>query len=144
MIILAVWEALGVITVLFTLNMPGLIVFGTVIRGGMVVTVMLANTILSGTAAWLIFRRRLTGWNIAAGKALFWGVSMAVTLARGNITQLYLQVIPNARQVQILEWFPHFFQYTFMAGTIIFAVFVTILFSARKFFLSALPAPAAE
>lgn len=134
-------EALGVTTVFFMLSMPALPAFGFIIHGWKAVLIALAYSVFSGLAAWLIYKRRLAGWNIAFFKVLLGGSSMAVTLSAHNATWMLFQTFQRPEQAQMLQWFPQFMHGILIGSLVWVCAYALFLIYVRKFFL---PPPSAD
>lgn len=134
-------EALGVTGVFYMLSVPALPAFGFIIHGWKAVAIALAYSAFSGIAAWLIYKRRLAGWNIAFFKALLGGSSVAVTLSAHNATQMLFETFWKPQQAQVLQWFPQFMHAVLIGSLVWVGVYVLFLIYARKFFS---PTPTAD
>ncbi len=134
LIVLIVWEALGVLGSFSMMRLSGTVVFGVALRGGAVVGLVLTSAALGGLAAWLMYQRKLLGWQIALVKVLFWLTSSLVTMATRNVDEIYAQLLVKPDQQQLLKLFPHFAVYSFVGGLVLAAGFLALLFYCRKFF----------
>lgn len=134
LVILAIFEAFGSISVLYILAFPTVLAFGFIIHGSKAVLIGLGYSLLSGIAAWLIYKRRTAGWNIAFFKALLGGSSMAVSWLAPNVSQLFIQQMKTPQQAQMLQLFPHFFQVVLAVSTVLTAGYVAFLVYAGKYF----------
>ena len=133
--ILGVWQALGVFTVFITLFMPVAVVFGVILHGVAAVLILLTYSVLSGYAAWSIFRQRLIGWQIALFNAGFWTISMLVTYLRHpDLLQLYGKMGFNDQSLRIYEQFPQFLPFIWVATTVMMSVLLVFILYTRKFF----------
>jgi len=69
--IMGAWEALSALAVLATLFVRVTFMFGVVLHGATAVLVLLTYSILSGVAAWFIFRQKVIGWRITFSRLCF-------------------------------------------------------------------------
>jgi hypothetical protein len=135
LVILGVWQALGVSTVLITLFLPVAIVFGVILHGAAAVLIFLTYSVLSGYAAWSIFRQKLIGWQIALLNAGFWTISMVVTCLRHpDLLQLYREMGFNDQTLRIYEQFPHFLSVVWVGTIVMMSVLLVFILYTRKFF----------
>ena len=143
-IILGAWEALAAVSALFPLVSPvrATCLFGYVVRGWTAVAVVVAFSALSAAAAWLIYRMRLTGWNISLLKLLFFGVSTVLSLASGSMSQLLVEMGQTPGQEQFEYLFPQFMTVVMVATLIMCTIYLALLIYSRRFFLSATPSAA--
>jgi hypothetical protein len=136
--ILGGWEALSAFSVFVALFMPMTIVFGFVVHGITAFLVFLAHSILSGYAAWFIFRQKLIGWKISLFKTGFWTISMLVTYARyPDLLQLYRGIGLNAQTVRIYEQVPQLLTVVWVGLLAMMTVLLVFILYARKFFPTA-------
>jgi len=139
--ILGGWEALSALSVFAALFMRMVMMFGVVLHGAAAVLVLLAYSVLSGAAAWLIFRRKVLGWTLALFKTGFWTVSLIVSCFHvPDMGQAMRDIGYDANALQIYEQVPHF-MVGVLVGTILMmtGLLIFILYS-RKFFPAELQA----
>jgi len=133
--ILGVWQALGVFTVFITLFMPVAVVFGVILHGVAAFLILLTYSVLSGYAAWSIFRQRLIGWQIALFNAGFWTISMLVTdLRHPDLLQLYREMGLNAQALRMYEQFPQFLSVIWAGVIVMMTVLLVLILYTRKYF----------
>lgn len=135
-IVLAVWECLGVLAVLSLFFVRATIVFGVVVRGPGAILVMTTYGILAGITAWLIFRRDLLGWALSLGKLLFFAASWIVTLLTRDLAELYQQMGLSEVQLQLLR-VAHFQLMTIIFSFVGFAIPLILLLCTKKYFFRA-------
>jgi hypothetical protein len=80
--ILGVWEAFSTLSVFALLFARVTFMFGVVLHGAAAVLVLLTYSLLSGSAAWFVFRQKHIGWDISVLKTGFWTISLIVTYLR--------------------------------------------------------------
>ncbi len=133
--ILGVWQALGAFSVFLTLFMRVAFVFGVILHGAAAFLVLLTFSVLSGYAAWAIFRQKLIGWQIALFTACFWTVSMVVTYLRHpDLLQLFKEIGYNDQTLRIYEQFPQFLPVIWVGSIVMMTVLLVFLLYTRKFF----------
>ncbi len=133
--ILLVWEALSAFAVFAMLIIPAAIMFGFVVRGFAVGLVFLAHSILSGYAAWTIYRRKILGWYISLFKAAFWTISMMVTYAlHPDLLPLYQQMDLNAHTLNLYEQAPQLLKITWVGMIGVVTLLLVFVLYARRFF----------
>jgi len=133
--ILGVWQALGVFSVFATLFMQVAIVFGVVLHGAAAFLVLLTFSILSGYAAWAIFRQKLIGWKIALFIAGFGTISMLVSyVRRPDLLQLFQEIGYTDQTLRIYEQFPQLLSVFWVGLIVMMTVFLVFLLYTRKFF----------
>jgi hypothetical protein len=141
LIILGVWQALGVLSVLAVLFMRVTFVFGVVLHGAAAVLVLLSQSVLSGYAAWAIFRQKLIGWQIALTLASFWTVSTLVTFVRKpDLLQLYREMGFSAPMLDTYQQFPQILSVTWVGMAVGMTALLVFLLYTRKFFPTDKPA----
>ena len=136
-ILLALWECLGVLALLSLLVVRGNVVFGIVVVGPAIMLLMVPHAILCGIAAWLIFRRDYLGWKISFFKLLFWSASWAVTLWRRDLLEVYQQMGFSGEQLQLMQQLPHLQVITVVSSAAGFGLYLVLLLYTRKFFARA-------
>ena len=108
---------------------------GVILHGAAAVLIFLTYSVLSGCAAWYIFRRKLIGWQIALFNAIFWTISMVVTdLRRPDLLQLYRDMGLNEQALRIYEQFPQFLSVLWVGMILMMSVLLIFLLYTRKFF----------
>ena len=143
LLIVAVFEAFGVTTVLWMMARPAALVFGFLVHGWEAILVGLAYSIFSGAAAWLVYKRRLAGWNIAFIKALVSGSSLGLSLLVESTGGILTR--PGWPQLNrnLPPWFPAMMHGVFIVSTVWIGVYVLFLIYARKFIFAKPPADSA-
>ena len=117
------------------LIIPATLVFGFVVRGPAAVLVYLAHSILSGYAAWSIYRQKLIGWYIALLKAAFWVVSMMVTYAlHSDLLPLYRQIGLNAHTMDLYTQAPQLLTISWVGMMVGMTLLLVFVLYARKCF----------
>jgi hypothetical protein len=133
--ILGVWQALGVLSVFTTLFVRGAFVFGVVLHGAAAFLVLLTLSILSGYAAWAIFRRKLIGWQIALFIAGFGTINMLVSyVRRPDLLQLFREIGYNDQTLRIYEQSPQLLAVFWLGSIVFMTVYLVFLLYTRKFF----------
>ncbi|HUZ47523.1 MAG TPA: hypothetical protein VMW54_12880 [Terriglobia bacterium] len=141
--IVAIFEALGISAVLLLLVRPVTVAFGFIVHGWKAVLIGLAYSVFSGMAAWLIYKRRLAGWNIAFIKALVAGGSMALSISIQNTADLMAQTGWQPQQPRMAQWFPQMMHAVFIGTAFWIGAYVLFLIYTRKFFFAKPPADSA-
>jgi hypothetical protein len=133
--ILGVWQALGAFSVFLTLLMQVAIVFGVVLHGAAAFLVLLTFSILSGYAAWAIFRQKLIGWQIALFIAGFGTINMLVSYVRHpDLLQLFRETGYNDQTLRIYEQSPQLLSVFWVGLIVLMTVYLVFLLYTRKFF----------
>jgi len=133
--ILGVWEAFGAFSMFAVLFMRVTMVFGVVLHGAAAVLVMLSYSVLSGGAAWFIFRQKLIGWKIALFKTGIWTISLIVTCLRNpDLLQMYRQMGLNDQAVRIYEQAPQLLTIIWVGIAVMMTVLLAFILYARSFF----------
>ncbi len=78
LLILGVWESITALSVFVCLFFRVTVFFGMVLEGLAAVLYFLTYSLFSAFAAWLIFRRKLLGWQIAIAKTGIMALSALV------------------------------------------------------------------
>jgi hypothetical protein len=133
-ILLALWECLGALAVLSLLMVRANVVFGIVVRGPGAILLMTAHAVLSGIAAWLLYRRDYLGWAISLFKSLFWAASWVVTLLTRDIMDIYREMGFNEQQLQVFRQLPHLQSVGFVLSMSGFAIYWILILYTKKFF----------
>jgi hypothetical protein len=130
-----VWQALGAFSIFAIMFMRVTFLFGVVLHGAAAVLVLLTYSVLSGYAAWAIFRQKLIGWQIALFFVGFGTINMLVTYLRHpDMLQMYREMGFNDQSLRIYEQFPQFLPFIW-GGTIVgMTAFLVFLLYTRKFF----------
>ena len=138
--ILVIWEAFGAVSALLSLIWPMHVtfLFGYVIRGWTMIALVLVFSAMSGAAAWLIYKVRMTGWILALLKVLFFGASTGVSLATGGMSRLLVKT----GQEQIALLFPQFFTVIMTGTLIVCTAYLVLMIYSLRFFLPAAPSAA--
>ena len=135
LVILGVWQALGAFSVFAALFLQVTFVFGAVLHGAAAVLVLLTQSILSGYAAWAIFRQKLIGWQIALFTASFWMISMLVTcVRRPDMLQLFREMGYSNQMLRFYEQSPQFLPFIWVGTVVGMTVLLVFLLYTRKFF----------
>ena len=133
--ILGAWEAFSAFSVLAVLFVRVTIVFGVVVHGAGAALILLTCSVLSGYAAWAIFRQRLIGWQIALFMAGFWTVSMVVTLLRHpDVPQLFREVGYNEQTLHIYEQLPQLLPVIWVGTIVMMTALLVFILYTRKYF----------
>ena len=133
-ILLAVWEGLGIFGLVGLLMVKATVVFGIVVPGLGAVVLFTTHAALSAFAAWLIYRREFLGWAISLAKMLFWTASWTVTLWRTDLIDLYRKMGFTEQQLQSIYALPHFQVLLILSTFAGFAAYLILLFYTKKYF----------
>jgi len=133
-VVMAVWEGIGGLAILGFLMVQSTALFGVVLRGLPAFLVLLAHTILSSVAVWLIVRRKFMGWVLALLKSAFWAISWTITLAGRDTIQLYREMGFEEKQLQEFQQLPHLQSLMWVMNVSEMGAFLIFLMYARKFF----------
>jgi hypothetical protein len=133
-IVLAVWQGLGVLTVVAYPAVRAAVVFGSVLHGPLALGVLLANSVLSGYAAWCIYRRRFAGWAIALLTSVFWTASWVTAIARRDMLQLYREMGLSEQQMQTYQQFPQVLTIMWGVALVLFVGLLVLLLYCKKYF----------
>jgi len=135
LVILGVWQGLGALSVFAIMFMRVTMVFGFILHGAAAILVLLTQSVLSGYAAFAIFRQKLIGWKIALFFAGYGTISMLATyVRRPDMLQLYKEMGFNDQSLRIYDQFPQFLS-VFWVGMIVgMTVFLVLVLYTRKFF----------
>jgi hypothetical protein len=136
-ILLALWEGLGVLSVLCLLIVKANVIFGIVVRGPGAILLMMAHAILSGIAALLIYRREYLGWAISLLKSLFWAGSWVVTLLTRDFVDMFREMGLNEQQFQAFRQLPHFQPVIIVSSMSGFVIFWVLILYTKRFFTRA-------
>ncbi len=133
--ILGVWQGLGVLAVFSTLFMRVAFVFGFVVHGTAAILVLLTFSVLSGYAAWAIFRQKLIGWKIALFIAGFGTISMLISYVRHpDLLQLMREIGYPDKTLGIYEQSPQLLPLSWLGSIVMLAVLLAFIVYTRKFF----------
>ncbi len=130
-IILAIWQGLGVFAFLWV---RATVVFGAVLHGQAAFLVLLAHSALSGYAAWSIYRRKLVGWAIAMFNAVFWTASTVTTFAGHDLLRIYREMGLSEQQMQAMEQFPQVQTMVWLVTLPAMTALLAFLLYTKKFF----------
>ncbi|MGO9269479.1 MAG: hypothetical protein ACLQOO_04340 [Terriglobia bacterium] len=133
-VVLAVWQGLGVISVVAYPIVRAAVVFGLVLRGPLALGVLLANSVLSGYAAWSIYRRRFAGWAIALFTTVFWTASWVTTMARHDLLEVYREMGLSEQQMRIYQQSPQMLTIVQGACLVVPVGLLVLLLYCRKYF----------
>ncbi len=133
-IILAIWEGLGVFAVLAFLVVRVTVVFGVVLHGPAAFLVLLVHSALGGYAAWLIYRRKLLGWAIALFKTVFWTASAVTTFAGHDVLQIYREMGLSEEQLHTYEQFPQVQTMIWLMTLPVMTALLVFILYTKKFF----------
>jgi len=136
-ILLAVWESLGIFGMVGLLMVKATEVFGIVVPGLGAVVLFTTHAALSAFAAWLIYRREFLGWAISLAKMLFWTASWTVTLWRTDLIDLYRKMGFTDQQLQSIYALPHFQALIIFSTFVGFATYLALLLYTKKYFTRA-------
>ncbi len=133
-IVLAVWQGLGVFGVLGFFMVRSTLFFGVVIHGLPAFLVLISLSTLSGYAARSIYQRRLVGWSLAVGIALFGMASTVATFAGRDMLQVYREMGFPEEQIQVFYAFPQMRWIIWFSILPVMTAYLALLVYTRKFF----------
>jgi hypothetical protein len=133
LIAFAIFEASGGLAVLGLTSRVSF-VFGAVLRGPSAFLIALVTAAASFAAAWLILRRRIAGWTLAAVKTAFWTVSTLVTFQRHSLAQLAREMGMDEQRWQDLQRFPQVQTLNWIMLAVTLVATVAFLVYTRKLF----------
>ncbi len=133
-IVLAIWQGLGVFAVFAFLVVRATVVFGLVLHGAAAFLLMSAFSVLSGCAAWLIYQRKFVGWAIALFNAVFGMASTVTTFAGRDMLQLYRQMGLSEQQLQVYNQFPQLLSAIWIITIPVTGAYLVFLLYTKKFF----------
>lgn len=110
--------------------------FGVILEGVPALLVMLAIAALNAWIAWQAYHLKMTGWWVALGWHLIWGVSTAVTFSRIDLMDLYQKMNFSAEQLKPMAPLVGSFGKSlawYLAGFL--AVYLGFWVYCRKYFL---------
>lgn len=136
-IILAIWQGLGIFTVFTFLLVRATVVFGVVLHGPAAFLVLLAFSALSGYAAWLIYQRKLVGWAIALFNAVFWTASTIATFVGHDLLRIYREMGLSEQQLQPLRQFPQMQTMIWLMIVPVMTALLVFILYTKKFFSQA-------
>jgi len=136
-LVLALWEGLGIFAVFAFVMVRATVVFGVVLHGAAAFLMLCGFSALAGSAAWFIYQRRLIGWFIALIKVLFGLASTITTLAGHDIMQLYREMGLSEAQLRIYERFPQLNPLVWGWSLLVMTALLGFILYTRKFFLPA-------
>lgn len=135
-IVLAIWQGLGVITLFSYFLLKSMVVFGIVLHGAAGFLVALACSAVSLYATWLIYHRKFTGWVIALCYAVFWTAGSIVTFAGHDVNTLSRQIgLWGKNAPAAIAPFPQAQAIIWLSCLLFLVVFVAFLLYTRKFFV---------
>jgi hypothetical protein len=109
--------------------------FGVVVHGAATFLILLTYSVLSGYAAWSIFRQRLIGWKIALFITGFGMLNILVSYLRHfDLMQFYREMGLNAQALHIYEQYPQFLPIMWVGMIVGITLFLAFLLYTRKFF----------
>ena len=133
-ILLALWECLGVLAVFSLFFVTANVLFGIIVRGPGAILLMTAHAALSGFAAWLIYRRDFVGWAISLLKYVFWITSWLVTLFGRDLIEVYREMGFTEQQLQLFRQIPNL-QHIAVALTLaVVPVYLVLILYTKKYF----------
>ena len=133
-ILLALWECFGALSVLSLLLVRANVIFGITVRGPGAILLMTTHAVLSGVAAWLLFHRDYFGWAISLFKTSFWTASWIVTFLTRNLIDVYQQMGLSEQQLQLMREIPHFQSVMLVSTLAGLAIFWILILYTKKFF----------
>jgi len=136
-ILLVLWECLGITQVFGLLFVKATAVFGIVVPGLGAVVLLTASAALSAFAAWFIYRREFLGWAISLAKYVFWLASWTVTLWRIDLIDLYREMGFAEQQLQSMEQLPHFQAFIISMMFVGFVAYMILILYTKKYFTRA-------
>ena len=135
LVILVVWQGFSAFSIFAALLMRVAILFGVVVHGATASLVFLTHCVLSGYAAWAIFRRKLIGWQIALFTTSFWAISCLVgSVRRPNLLQLLREMGFGDEALRFYEQFPRLLPLVWVVSIVVMIGFLVFLLYTRKFF----------
>jgi hypothetical protein len=136
LIILGVLQAIGSVTFLvFVFVMPGIIMFGAFLRGTAAVAVFLTYGVLSGYSAWMVFRQKVIGWQIAMVTPSLGLISTVITyFRRPGMLQLFREAGFNSQALRIYEQFPQMLLFIQVGKMVIAIVMIAFIVYTKRFF----------
>jgi hypothetical protein len=133
-IVLAVWQGLGVFSVLGYFKYHSTFVFGVVLHGLPAFSVLFSLTALSSYAAWAIYRRQAEGWFLALTLALFSLASNVATFAGRDMLQVCREMGMREEQIQVLYTFPQLRWIIWISAVPVTTAYLALLVYTWKFF----------
>lgn len=135
LLILGAWESFTALSVFPSVFFHVTIMFGIVLRGAAAVLVLLTYSLLSGSAAWMIFRQRIIGWQIALFKTGFFAISALVTyLHSPDIVQVFREMGYSSQMLRIYDEFPQFMPLVWLGSMVIMILLIVFILYTRQFF----------
>jgi hypothetical protein len=135
LVILGVWQGMGVFSVFAALIMPVTFFFGFVVRGAGAILILLGYSVLSGYASWSIFHQRLIGWKICLFAAAFGTVSLVISFARyPDLMKFYEQMGLHSQNLQIYEQFPQLLTFMWVSIIVGLTAFMVFVLYTRRYF----------
>ena len=136
-ILLVLWECLGITGVFGLLMVRATVIFGIVVPGLGAVVLLTTIAALSAIAAWLIYRRQFLGWAISLGKYLFSVASWAVTLWHIDLIDLYRKMGFTEQQLQSMNQLPHLQSVVIVFTFAVFVAYLILILYTKKYFTRA-------
>jgi len=135
LVILVVLQGFSAFSMLGALLVPAAVLFGVVVRGTGAFLVFLTQSVLSGYAAWAIFRQKLIGWQIALFTTSFWVISWLVSsFRRPNLLQLLREMGFGDEALRFYEQSPHALPLIWMVSSVVVIALLVFILYTRKFF----------
>lgn len=133
--ILAVWQGFGVFTIFAFLFARVTFLFGVIIHGAATFLILLTYSVVSGYAAWSIFRQKLIGWYVALFITGFGILNILVTYLRHfDMMQFYREMGLNAQTLHLYDQFPQMLPMVWVSMILGITLFLIFLLYTRKFF----------
>ncbi len=135
LLILGALESIGAVSVLACVFIRVTVFFGVVLQGLVAVLYFLAYSLFSGFAAWLIFRRKLLGWQISIVKTALMVLSLLVTWVHiPDMVQLYRMMGFNSQALQIYGQFPQLTHVIWGSGLVFWCGLIYFIYYTRRYF----------
>jgi len=133
-VVLAVWLGLGALAVVAYPIARATVVFGRVLHGPPALGVLLASSVLSGYAAWSIYRRRFVGWALALFIVVFGSASWVTTIARHSLLDLNREMGLNEQQMRIYQQFPLMLTIMETVSLVVLVGLLVFILYCKKYF----------
>lgn len=136
-VILAIWQGLGALSVFFILFLrpPTAVLFDVVLHGAAAYLFFLVYSVLCGVAAWLIYRRNFTGWAMALLIDLFFMASTVAMLAGHALPRLYAEVAGTEQGLRFYKQFPEMMHVVFGFSLVFMGALLAFIWYTKKFFI---------
>lgn len=139
LIVLAVWQGLGVFSVFGFLMVRSTVIFGVVLHGLAAFSVLFSVAALSGYAAWAIYQRQALGWFLAVALTLYRLASIVATFAGRDMLQVFRDMGMREEQIQVFYMFPQMRWIIWISIVSVTTAYLALLVYTWKFFSRATP-----